>query len=149
MFNSLLSIFFTKRFDPPEKELLSHLADTPFPTLQKAVPEKAELDCDQPCILGTEQPVGPASALNRGEKYNDYHRVVLRINDKWRVIVCQDGIQWILQIRKGKHQGKPAWRARAYLTSKFGLQNYIREMIGEISGESTSELDKFPDRIVK
>jgi hypothetical protein len=30
------------------------------------------------------------------ESYDDYPRVVAKLNDRWRVIECRDRVQWIL-----------------------------------------------------
>lgn len=43
----------------------------------------------------------------------NYGAVIAQLNDRWRVIVCRDGIQWILQ--KSKKSGAGArWQGRSY-----------------------------------
>ncbi len=149
MLKFLLSRFFPERFNPPDSKALARFEEQPPPEPQGAVPEKEEPDREQISILDAEQPVGPVPAPNNVEKSDDYYKVVLRINDKWRVIVCRDDIQWIIQFRKGTYLGKPAWRGRSYLRSKIELINHIRILCGVIQQNTLDELDTFPDWISK
>ena len=42
----------------------------------------------------------------------------IRLNDRWRVIVCRDGIQRILQARnRSETVARDAWRGRSYCCS--------------------------------
>lgn len=51
-----------------------------------------------------------------GEQADDYARVVVRIGDEHRVIVCKAGIQWIVQRMAGGR-----WRGERYHRSREGL----------------------------
>jgi hypothetical protein len=63
------------------------------------------------------------------ESFEHYTRVVLRINEDWRVIKCRHGIQWILQKMGGSH-----WEGRSYCRSKEALLRCIKEEgLGEYS----------------
>lgn len=55
------------------------------------------------------------------ESDDDYDQIVTRINDRWRVIVCRDGLQWILQKREGKRGGKARWTGVSYSTTRKAL----------------------------
>ena len=43
-----------------------------------------------------------------------YFRVIARLNDRFRLIRCKDGIQWIIQKRDGFRNGKPRWQGHSY-----------------------------------
>lgn len=52
---------------------------------------------------------------------NDYARAILR-SDKYRIVVCKDGIQWIIQKRAGRRHGQPRWEGLAYCRSRSVLK---------------------------
>ena len=60
------------------------------------------------------------------ESDENYEKVVLMFNDRWRLIVCQHDIQWIVQRRESLHGG--AWRGVRYVTR---LKSLI-EVCGEL-----------------
>ena len=53
----------------------------------------------------------------RGEEGDGYRHVIAVLNPGWRVIVCKNQIQWILQ-RRGE-QGR--WRSRFFFRTRTGL----------------------------
>ena len=61
------------------------------------------------------------SGRRTGEESDNYPNVVARLGGDWRVIVCRDGIQWIVQRRTGKRHGRARWEARSYCRSREGL----------------------------
>lgn len=89
--------------------------------------------------------LGPVPAPDEKEKSDTYCHVALRINERWRVIVCKDGIQWILQVRKGSYNGRPAWRRVSFVRGKVGLRRVIREAVGDVSPEVEAQLAQLPD----
>lgn len=54
------------------------------------------------------------ASVQHRESADDYHRVVAVLNDRWRVIECRDGIQWVLQ-RRGSPETIRGddWRSRS------------------------------------
>ena len=68
----------------------------------------------------------PALSLSDGDKLNpltgpshresadNYARIVARLDDDGRVIVCRDGLQWILQRRDGERGGRARWTGVGY-----------------------------------
>lgn len=54
------------------------------------------------------------------ETADGYARVVARPCDGWRVIVCKDNVQWILQRRKKGGAERP-WRAVGYFRTREAL----------------------------
>lgn len=138
----MLNFLISKFTSSPIKSSLADILN-----MRSTVPAEAKQTDSRLFIHASEQPVRPTPAPNTTEKSDDYYNVALRINDKWRVIVCPDGIQWILQYRKGTYQGKPAWRAKLFIRSKCGLRNHIRELIGDIPDDANLILELFPDWI--
>lgn len=92
------------------------------------------------------QHVGLLCVPNNEEKSDDYSKVVIRINDDWRVIECKDNIQWILQSRKGSYKGKPAWRGKSYCRSKEGLIRCVREKVVLLKDDIEDKLYQLPKR---
>lgn len=89
-------------------------------------------------------PYSPTSEKN--ESADNYRRVVSRLNARWRVIECRDGIQWILQQGKSSGHGM-AWRGRSYCRTKAGLMRACAHRIGEMDADARATLDSLPDWI--
>ena len=66
------------------------------------------------------------------EEADDYHAVVARLNDSWRVIVCAAGIQWVLQRRRGERRGTARWEGRSYCRTGEALKRLSRRHAGAI-----------------
>lgn len=79
----------------------------------------------------TEAPSPPGGRLQAGDSPNegddDYRCVVAVLNDRWRVIACTAGIQWILQVRRGRF-----WRGRSYCRSKAVLLSRVGDLCGAV-----------------
>lgn len=59
------------------------------------------------------------SAPSHRERDDAYRNVVAQLAPRWRVIICRDGIQWILQRKEASHGGP--WRGVSYNTNRDGL----------------------------
>jgi len=85
--------------------------------------------------LHTDEPTNPGHGFrclathckgtSERESDTDYRRVLFGIGVDWRVIVCKDEIQFILQRILG---GK--WRAKSYPSSREGLRQAIKRHCG-------------------
>ena len=53
------------------------------------------------------------------ERDDGYKGVIAQLAPRWRVIICRDGIQWIVQRKEVSHGGP--WRGMSYHTSRDGL----------------------------
>jgi len=71
-----------------------------------------------------------------------YRAVVAVLGDRWRVVACTAGIQWVLQTRRGK-----LWRGRSYCRSKAGLLGCVRDYCGAVDPASMLVLQLLPDWI--
>jgi hypothetical protein len=68
------------------------------------------------------------------------------LNEGWRVIVCRDGIQWILQFAKKSGHGT-AWRRRSYCRTKSGLIGVCAAHAGECDPKAAAVLEALPRMI--
>ena len=50
-----------------------------------------------------------------------YEGVVTNLEPRWRIIICKNKIQWILQKRTAEPLHKGIWRGRSYVTTKEAL----------------------------
>jgi hypothetical protein len=85
---------------------------------------------------------------SRSEEADDYHALVARLNDSWRVIVCAAGIQWILQRRCGERFGTARWEGRSYCRTGEALKRLSRRHAGAIDPTVAAILlASLPERI--
>lgn len=89
-------------------------------------------------------PFTPDRESHREEAEN-YFAVVARLNDKWRVIICRDGIQWILQRRAGFRQGLARWEARTFNRNRNGLLCRVNQLAGECDAVAMRALENLPE----
>jgi len=68
-------------------------------------------------------------ASSHRERDDRYRRVVFAIpgEDKWRLIVCKDGCQYILQ----EQEAPNSWQGRRFLSRKDSVARAIEELFGE------------------
>jgi hypothetical protein len=62
------------------------------------------------------------------EESDGYPGIVAVLTNRWRVIVCRDGLQWILQRRKAV-AGDPIWQGRSYCTTRVALLRCVVENV--------------------
>jgi hypothetical protein len=84
---------------------------------------------------------------SRSEEVDDYHTVVAKLNDNWRIIVCTSGIQWILQRRVGERHGTPRWESRCFCRTSEALNRLSRGRAGAIDPSADATLVSLPERI--
>ena len=58
---------------------------------------------------------------SRKESDDNYHDVVTQLAPRWRVIVCKDYLQWIIQKRTAEPLHRGVWRGQSYPTSRNSL----------------------------
>ena len=69
----------------------------------------------------------------------------IRLNDRWRIILCPAGIQFILQARRGPEMAASArWEARAFCRTRDALVCCSRENAGTIEAAGRAALDALP-----
>lgn len=89
-------------------------------------------------------PVPRLSVAQGPEESDGYPRIVVRLNPQWRVIACRDGLQWILQKRRGLKHGRPRWANRYFFRTRAGLVCGCREYAGELAGDALVVLLRLP-----
>ena len=57
--------------------------------------------------------------ISHRERDDLYKGVVIQFTSRWRLIVCKDQIQWILQKREKYHGGN--WKGQRYMTTKASV----------------------------
>jgi hypothetical protein len=75
-------------------------------------------------------PPGPSGVLEPPVLVDDTHRevsdfylgVITYLDPRWRVVICKDRIQYILQYRSSKHLNKGMWLGKSYPTTRDALR---------------------------
>lgn len=62
-----------------------------------------------------------AGVPSHREKDDSYRSVIVRLAPRWRVILCKDRAQWIVQHRTAAPLHRGVWRGQSYLTTKDSL----------------------------
>ena len=76
------------------------------------------------------------------ERDDHYKGVVAQLTPRWRVIVCKDEMQWIVQQKEASHGGP--WRGVSYHTNRDGLLRTCGSL--EMASRSALEaLEALPD----
>ena len=56
------------------------------------------------------------SHISHRERDDAYIGTIVKFSPRWRLILCKDQVQWILQKKESSHRG--FWRSKQYLTCK-------------------------------
>jgi len=59
--------------------------------------------------------------LSNRERDDGFSQVVVQLAPRWRVIVCKDHLQWIIQKRSAEPLHRGEWRGQSYVTSRNSL----------------------------
>ena len=76
------------------------------------------------------------------ERDDNYRAVITRLNDRWRVIVCRDHIQWILQKREASR-----WRNRSFCMTRAALLREVLRHCGDINPNALGIIRSLPEQI--
>ena len=76
-----------------------------------------------------------------------YVGLIAQLNEQWRVIVCKDGIQWILQRRDAQRVGRVRWTGASYHCEKKSLLRVSRALCGRIDPAAIAVLEALPEWI--
>lgn len=63
----------------------------------------------------------PAQSLSHKERDDNYFAVVAMLAPRWRVILCKNGIQYVLQCHFAETAHSGAWRANSFHVSRDSL----------------------------
>ena len=56
------------------------------------------------------------SHISHRERDDAYIGTIIQFSPRWRLVLCKDQIQWIIQKKESSHRG--FWRSKQYLTCK-------------------------------
>jgi hypothetical protein len=59
--------------------------------------------------------------LSNRERDDSFCQVVVQLAPRWRVIVCKDHLQWIIQKRTSEPLHRGEWRGHSYVTNRNSL----------------------------
>ena len=103
-----------------------------------------EPKCDFPALAN--RPPAPKGS-RRAESSDDYPDVVAILNERWRVIGCRHGIQWVLQGRnRAERVARDGWRGRSFCHTKEALIRVCDAHAGLIDPDGRAILAGLPER---
>jgi hypothetical protein len=85
-------------------------------------------------------------SLEAQETASVYADVVCLLNDDWRIICCQNGLQWILQYR-AKGSGQRPWTGRSYCQTRKALVRNSLPLCGHCDPAAWAILEGLPETI--
>lgn len=77
---------------------------------------------------------------HRGSDDN-YERVVAMLNSRWRVVLCKDGLQWVLQRKQKTRDG---WHGKSWCVTREALVRCIGEKVEEVDAEGLALVRRLP-----
>lgn len=92
------------------------------------------------------KPPRPIAGLSAAEKSDNYQGVLFQLSEEWRVAICRDGIQYLLQ-----YKYPTEWRTCSYPTSREGLRRSILRIVNDeaIYLRAKAWINSLPDYISK
>jgi len=85
--------------------------------------------------------------MNARETSADYPNIVARLSDKWRVIVCAGGLQWILQKRDAGNAPSIGWRGVGYCMTREALLRLCGGLESPVDPSARPILAALPEHI--
>jgi hypothetical protein len=89
-------------------------------------------------------PCLPVARIRHREEADDYRVIVATLNAGWRVIVCRDGIPWIVQRLAGKRHEQLRWEGRSYCRTRQVLLRAVRDFCGPLEASALAILGELP-----
>jgi hypothetical protein len=82
------------------------------------------------------------SLLSSNQSDVPFYMTTDKLAPRWRVIVCKDGMQWIVQQKEASHGGP--WRGMSYYTNRDGLLRTCGR-VGALNNDVLEALEALPD----
>jgi len=95
---------------------------------------------------GTVKPIAARVAKSCYETADTYVGVIAQLDDKHRVIICKDAIQWIVQVRRGQRCSQPQWVGKSYLTTPKAVIATSDALCGPLRSDTLRKLRALPPR---
>ena len=80
------------------------------------------------------------------ERDDQYIKVIVRPKDRWRVILCKHGLQFIVQKRSTKTPNVGVWAGKSYCTTRGGLIDVCSHLGLLEDAHTEAVLNALPDR---
>ena len=80
------------------------------------------------------------------ERDDLYFKVIVRPKDRWRVILCKHGLQFIVQKRSAKTPNTGVWAGKSYCTTRNGLIDVCSHLGLLEDAHTEAVLHALPDR---
>lgn len=81
------------------------------------------------------------------ERDDNYHAIAVRLSYRWRVIICRDALQWIVQRRRDAGRRGSEWKGIHYCASRKALIRLSDASCRDMSTKARAVLEELPDRI--
>ena len=99
--------------------------------------------CQNACAFAA-KPVARRVTKICYETADPYVGVVAQLDDKHRVVICKDAIQWIIQVRCGQRCGQARWTGKSYLTTPEAVVAASHALCGPLRGKVLDLLRALP-----
>ena len=83
------------------------------------------------------------------ERDDDYLRVVARLGARWRVVVCKDRLQWIVQRRDAETAHRAHWRGVSFHLSRDALMSASVRLAGACDPGTLAILAALPAHLAR
>ena len=83
--------------------------------------------------------------ISHRERDDAYKGIVIQFTSRWRLIVCKDQIQWILQKRENYHGGN--WRGQRYMITKTSVVKACGTLELPSNPKISQELQALPNYV--
>ena len=84
--------------------------------------------------------------LSNRERDDSFCQVVVQLAPRWRVIVCKDHLQWIIQKRSAEPLHRGEWRGHSYVTSRNSLIRLCASLELLSDNVARATLDALPEQ---
>ena len=81
------------------------------------------------------------------ESADEYSGIIARLDARHRVITCKDGVQWILQRKRGERCGRARWTGVGYCLTREALLRLCRAFGARIDPSELVVLAALPRNI--
>lgn len=87
------------------------------------------------------------NAPSHRERDEHYAHVIATPAPRWRIIMCRDRMQWIVQKKEASHAGP--WRAEGYYTCRESLIKACGKLDSLADTNTEAVLHALPERIAR
>lgn len=89
----------------------------------------------------------PANAPSKAESNPDYCGTIAYLNSDWRLVLCSEAFQWILQKKRGSNKWESKWFARTKAGLLRGIADKKIEEWGDINEAALRRVHELPEWI--